>query len=116
MRCPRPHRNSDSTRNRLMEQPMPESPRELTQSRQRRVRYGMTLILAALSASLAAQAPRSFDAASVKRNTTTGAGLPPVVAISGQRLSAPFVTLREAIRVAYGVYDNQVIGGPGWLD
>ena len=73
------------------------------------------LVLTVLTASLAAQAPRTFEAASVKRNTTNGAGLPPVVAISGQRLSAPFVTLRELIRVTYGVNENQVVGGPDWI-
>ena len=62
-----------------------------------------------------AQAPRTFDAASVKRNATNGAGLPPVVAVSGNRLSAPFVTLRELIRVAYGLNEHQVVGGPGWV-
>jgi uncharacterized protein (TIGR03435 family) len=62
-----------------------------------------------------AQTPASFEAASVKRNPTNGAGLPPVVVISGNRLSAPFVTLRELVRVAYGVNDHQVVGGPGWI-
>ena len=57
----------------------------------------------------------AFEAASIKRNTTNGAGLPPVVVISGNRLSAPFVTLRELMRVAYGVNDHQVVGGPGWI-
>jgi uncharacterized protein (TIGR03435 family) len=79
------------------------------------VRFSIALILIVISASLAAQTPRSFEAASVKRNATNGAGLPPIVAISGQRLSAPFVTLRELIRVAYGVNENQVVGGPDWV-
>ena len=74
------------------------------------------VILIVVSASLAAQAPRAFEAASVRRNRTNGAGLPPVIAITGQRLNAPFVTARELIRVAYGVYDNQVVNGPGWID
>jgi len=64
---------------------------------------------------LSAQAPRTFDAASVKRNAN-GRGLPVVVAVTGNRLSAPFVTARELIRVAYGVEEHQVVGGPGWLD
>ncbi len=61
-----------------------------------------------------AQAPATFEAASVKRNATNRG--PGVVAITGNRLSAPFVTLRELIRVAYGVNEHQVVGGPGWLD
>jgi len=76
-----------------------------------------TLVLVTVSiAAAAAQAPRAFDAASIKRNTTAGAGLPPVVAISGNRLSAPFVTVRELVRVAYGVNEHQVAGGPGWVN
>ena len=68
----------------------------------------------ALGVSLAAQQP-SFEAASVKRNRTNGIGGPPVVSVSGTRVSAPFVTAREIIRVAYGVNENQVVGGPDWL-
>jgi len=71
------------------------------------------LLLAAAVAGADAQSRRVFDAASVKRNTA-GPG-PGVVAITGNRLSAPFVTLRELIRVAYGVNEHQVVGGPGWL-
>jgi uncharacterized protein (TIGR03435 family) len=74
------------------------------------------LLVAAVALGVArAQAPAAFEAASIKRNTTNGAGLPPVVVISGNRLSAPFVTLRELVRVAYGVSDHQVVGGPGWI-
>jgi uncharacterized protein (TIGR03435 family) len=74
-----------------------------------------SLLVALLAGSLAAQAPRTFEAASVKRNTSTGAGLPPVIAITGERLTAPFITLRDIIRVAYGVNENQIVGGPGWV-
>lgn len=74
------------------------------------------LVLVALSASLTAQTPRSFDAASVKRNTTGGAGLPPIVVVQSGRLRAPFSTLRDLIQAAYGVEPHQIIGGPGWLD
>ena len=74
------------------------------------------ILVAAVALGVArAQAPAAFEAASIKRNTTNGAGLPPVVVISGNRLSAPFVTLRELVRVAYGVNDHQVVGGPGWI-
>ena len=62
-----------------------------------------------------AQVTRTFEAASVKRNAN-GRGLPVIVAVTGNRLSAPFVTVRELIRVAYGVEEHQVVGGPGWLD
>jgi uncharacterized protein (TIGR03435 family) len=72
------------------------------------------IVLFSLVAQALAQAPRTFDAASIKRNTS-GRG-PIVVAVTGNRLSAPFVTLRELIRVAYDVDEHQVVGGPGWLD
>jgi uncharacterized protein (TIGR03435 family) len=80
------------------------------------VRYKIALIGVVLSGSLAAQAPRSFDAASIKRNTTSGAGLPPIVLVQSGRLRAPFSTLRDLIQAAYGVEPNQIIGGPGWVD
>jgi uncharacterized protein (TIGR03435 family) len=72
------------------------------------------IVAAGAIAIIEAQAPRAFDAASVKRNTN-GRGLPSIVAVTGNRLSAPFVTARELIRVAYGVEDHQVVGGPGWI-
>lgn len=74
-----------------------------------------TLVLALIS-SAAAQAPSSFEAASVKRNTTNGAGLPPIVLVQSGRLRAPFSTLRDLMQAAYGVEPNQIIGGPGWVD
>jgi uncharacterized protein (TIGR03435 family) len=74
------------------------------------------VILIALSGSPAAQGPPMFEAASVKRNTTSGAGLPPIVLVQSGRLRAPFSTLRDLMQAAYGVEPNQIIGGPGWLD
>jgi uncharacterized protein (TIGR03435 family) len=73
------------------------------------------LLATALVAAVPAQASRTFGAASVKRNAN-GRGLPTIVAVTGTRLSAPFVTARELIRVAYGVEDHQVVGGPGWIE
>jgi uncharacterized protein (TIGR03435 family) len=80
----------------------------------RQLSGALAFILVAIGV-LDAQAPRAFEVTSVKRNTTNGVGVPPVVAVTGQRLSAPFVTVRELIRVAYGLNENQVVGGPGWL-
>jgi uncharacterized protein (TIGR03435 family) len=62
-----------------------------------------------------AQAPRAFEVASIKRNTGSLGGMP-LVAITGQRVSAPFVTVRTLVQVAYGVDRDQVAGGPGWID
>jgi uncharacterized protein (TIGR03435 family) len=73
-----------------------------------------TILAASAIVVIAAQTARAFDAASVKRNTNSR-GLPSLVAVTGNRLSAPYVTARELIRVAYGVEDHQVVGGPGWI-
>src|SRR5207244_1134587 len=76
-------------------------------------RSAVTVALAVFAASLIAQAPPAFDVASVKR--TTGApGVPPVVFIQADRLRAPFSTVRELVQAAYGVEQNQVVGGPEW--
>ena len=71
---------------------------------------GASTIVLALISSAAAQAPPSFEAASVKRNTTNGAGLPPIVLVQSGRLRAPFSTLRDLMQAAYGVEPNQIIG------
>jgi len=64
----------------------------------------------------AAQTPHAFDAASVKMAAATGMGQPRIVAVTGRRVSAPFVTLRMLVQVAFNVDRDQVIGGPAWLD
>src|SRR4051812_10920065 len=67
----------------------------------------------ALTVGAAAQAPRTFEAASIKRQTMPGPG---VVAVTGTRVSAPFVTMRTLVQSAYGVDRDQVVNGPGWID
>jgi uncharacterized protein (TIGR03435 family) len=59
--------------------------------------------------------PRAFGAASVKRNRSNGAGVPLIVAVRADRLIAPYTTVRELTRIAYGVDEAQVVGGPGWV-
>ena len=64
----------------------------------------------------------SFDVTSVKR---VPRGTPPSVLLGvppsqmtvrpGGRLAAPWVTVRDLVRVAYGVTDVQVLGGPEWV-
>lgn len=77
---------------------------------------GLLLAVTIVSAtSLFAQAPASFEVASVKR--TMGApGVPPFAFVQSGRLRAPFSTVRELVQAAYGVEPNQVIGGPDWVD
>lgn len=74
-------------------------------------------VLVALTAGIAAQGTPSvpsFDAASIKRNRSPEG--PGVVAIRGNTLIAPFITARALIRAAYGVRDDQILGGPAWLE
>lgn len=78
--------------------------------------FATALLLAAVVAAASAQAPRTFDAASVKRNTTNGAGQPRFVAVGGGRLTAPFATVQDLVQAAYSVEPSQVVGGPDWME
>jgi uncharacterized protein (TIGR03435 family) len=82
-------------------------------------------IIAGCAAGLVAQVPaaesrRTFDVVSVKRHPPSAAplliaGAPPgLVAFRAGRLGASWVTVRDLVRMAYGVLDVQVIGGPAW--
>jgi uncharacterized protein (TIGR03435 family) len=80
------------------------------------VRKRVWLLIATLCvADVRAQQP-AFTAASVKPNTTNGAGLADVVLVRPGQLLAQYATLRELVQAAYGVEQNQVADGPGWLD
>lgn len=74
---------------------------------------GTAIVLMGAVALPAAQAPRRFEAESVKRQTSPGPG---IVAVTGTRVSGPFVTLRSLVQSAYGFDRDQVLGGPGWTD
>lgn len=54
-----------------------------------------------------------FEAASVKRNISTG---PSFMTVSGDRFTATNFPLRLFIRNAFRVQPAQLIGGPDWLD
>jgi uncharacterized protein (TIGR03435 family) len=60
-----------------------------------------------------AQAP-SFEVASVKPNASPGRSS--MVADPGGGLRATRTPLRQVIRTAYGVQNDQIVGGPDWLD
>lgn len=72
--------------------------------------------------SAASSADPSFDVVSVKR---VARGTPPSVVMGvppgqiavrpGGRFAAPWVTVRDLVRVAYGITDVQVLGGPEWV-
>jgi uncharacterized protein (TIGR03435 family) len=71
-------------------------------------------------ARLLAQAPvdpktPAFDVASVKVSTSLDQPSGSYVAPGG-RYVAQNMTLRALIKVAYGVHDSQIVGGPAWID
>ena len=73
------------------------------------------VMLCTLSVAVGAQTPGGFEVASVKR-TQGGPGVLPLVFMQSGRLRAPFSTVRELIQASYGVEQNQVVGGPAWID
>ncbi len=97
----------------------------------RRIPFPIALlgVIAALTtAGIDAQRPAAggagpaFDVVSVKR---VPRGTPPSLALGiapgemavrpGGRFAAPWVTVRDLVRVAYGVNEVQVAGGPDWV-
>jgi uncharacterized protein (TIGR03435 family) len=55
----------------------------------------------------------SFDAVSVKRNVTGGAGMQ--MRIGPAQVSASNVPVRQLIRQAYQLQEFQIVGGPDWV-
>jgi uncharacterized protein (TIGR03435 family) len=74
-----------------------------------------TLCFYSVIAVAAPQNPRpAFDAASIKTNKS-GQAAASTVFPPGGRLSASNASLKLLIRLAYGVADYQVSGGPDWI-
>lgn len=75
-----------------------------------------TLVVAA-AAALRAQAPLAFDAASVKPNTSGGAGAGFQIFPGGQ-FRATNATVRQLVQSAYDfAFERfQIVGGPSWID
>jgi uncharacterized protein (TIGR03435 family) len=73
-------------------------------------------VLATSAGDLAAQddAP-AFDVVAVKPNVSGGTNSSSLV-MPGARYTATNATLRMLIKTAYQVHDDQIIGGPGWVD
>src|SRR6266550_4079976 len=57
----------------------------------------------------------AFDVASVKPNHSDDAESASFV-LPGGRYTATNVTLRMLVKSAYGLHDNQLIGGPSWVN
>jgi hypothetical protein len=58
-----------------------------------------------------AQAPQTFEVVSVKRSNSADDRTASVVQPGG-RYSATNVTMRMLVKTAYGVHDDQIVGGP----
>jgi uncharacterized protein (TIGR03435 family) len=76
---------------------------------------GAVGIVAVAGAVLTAQTPVSpaFESASIKPNTSSDQTSSSVVQPGG-RYSATNATLRMLVQTAYGVHDDQIVGGPTW--
>jgi uncharacterized protein (TIGR03435 family) len=57
----------------------------------------------------------TFDVASVKPNHSNDEESASVV-LPGGRYAATNVTLRTLVKSAYGLHDNQLVGGPSWIN
>lgn len=75
------------------------------------------VVVCGFTASLAAQqAPQKFEVASVKRNYVPDLLQRMRITVTPGRYSATNVTLRDVIKHAYSVIDDQLSGGPGWMN
>jgi uncharacterized protein (TIGR03435 family) len=73
-------------------------------------------VLGVLFASVGIVYAQSFEVASVKRregNEGRGRG---ITVQPGGRFMAPSATVLELVAAAYNLLDNQIIGGPEWID
>jgi uncharacterized protein (TIGR03435 family) len=64
----------------------------------------------------AAASPRTFDVASVRRNTSGEQLMQGPIVYPGGRLAARNIIVRVLIASAYGVPFNRVTGGPDWIN
>ena len=80
-------------------------------------RLFFAVVLAALAATLRAQAPASpaFDVAAIKPAADTTVFSYSFVQPGGRYIGQN-MNLRLLIKTAYGVHNSQIIGGPSWID
>lgn len=75
----------------------------------------LALLLVASQAPLAQQAPQpAFEVASIRRNTSTSGRT--LMDGAGDRFSVTNATLRMLILNAYELLEDQLVGGPGWVN
>lgn len=80
------------------------------------MRASLIAVWLVLTTSLAAQAPdTSFEVVSIKPNVSGDRASSSIVQPGG-RYVATNMTLRMLMKTAFGVHDDQIVGGPGWID
>jgi uncharacterized protein (TIGR03435 family) len=78
------------------------------------IRTGITLMAAVGLAFPQTETVRpKFEVVSVKPNTEGGPGMT-IRPSPGGRLQVEDITVRQLIRIAYGILDSQISGGPDW--
>jgi uncharacterized protein (TIGR03435 family) len=77
------------------------------------LRFAIAVLLA--GAFLEAQAPPTFDVASLRLNTS-GDPRSGTRNLPGGRVTVTNLPLRNMIQTAYGANDLEVVGGPDWMD
>jgi uncharacterized protein (TIGR03435 family) len=81
------------------------------------ITLALGMVAIAVAGVVAGQTPvqkPTFEAASIKRNTSNPRNSP-MVAQPGGRFTATNATLKALITYAYGLYNFQLYGGPEWL-
>ena len=82
-----------------------------------RKRLLIAVVAVASVAMLRAQTPAApaFDVTSIKPNHSSETDYGSYVQPGGRYLAVN-ITLRMLMRIAYGVHESQIIGGPSWMD
>jgi uncharacterized protein (TIGR03435 family) len=82
----------------------------------RRVRGSLAALMLSISSARAGQTPsaQAFEVVSVKPSNAADDRTASVVQPGG-RYTATNVTLRMLVKTAYGVHDDQIVGGPDWF-
>ena len=76
----------------------------------------LALVATIAHAQSPAPAAARFDVASIKANRSGAPFRMGPVIQPGGRVVATNLTLRDLVRSAFGIEDNQLVGGPGWID
>src|SRR5689334_20998787 len=82
------------------------------------MRASLVLLVAVSAAALPAQTPPRFEVSTVRPTAGPIPGAPPMFGqqqTSATTLTARHTLLMEIIRRAYGVVEQELVGGPDWI-